>query len=104
MNETQWLLLVGIIAPFVIQGIKAIYTKAWGQPMSDGAALNTTYIIAIIAAAVGKWLAGETFIPQGGDLTIILPTLLGQIGVVLAAATVVFKGLMSSSTGLLAKK
>ena len=100
MNENQWLILVGLIAPFVIQGIKAVYSKVSGAPMSDKAALNTTYVIAIVAAAIGKWLAGEAFIPPGSDLTVVLPTLLGQIGIVLAAATVVFKALMSSSTGL----
>ena len=103
MNETQWLILVGIVAPFVIQVIKAIYNQVKGAPMSDAAALNTTYVVAIIAAAVGKWLAGDTFIPPGGDLSIVIPTLLGEIGIVLAAATVVFKSLMSSSTGVIPK-
>ena len=103
MNETQWLILVGLVAPFVIQVIKAIYKQLKGVPMSDGAALNTTYVVAIVAAAIGKWLAGDTFIPPGGDLSVVIPTLLGEIGIVLAAATVVFKGLMSTSTGIIPK-
>ena len=100
MNESQWLILVGILAPFLIQGIKAIYAKGCGQVMDDKVALNVTYVVAIISAAIGKWLAGEAFIPQGDDLSVVIPTLLGQVGVVLAAATVIFKAMMSSSTGV----
>lgn len=97
MNEENWLLLVGILAPFVIQAIKTIYTKTTGNDMSDKAALNTTYVVALIAAGVGKWLAGEAFLPDG-DLSVAIPTLFAQLGVVLGSATFIYKTLISKTT------
>ena len=99
MSETSWLLVVGIIAPFVIQGIKAVMEKINGVALTDKASLNLTYIVAIIAAAVGKFLSGEAVIPQG-DLSVVVPLLITQVGLVLASATVVFKALLSKTTSI----
>ncbi|MBE3049061.1 hypothetical protein IMZ48_42490, partial [Candidatus Bathyarchaeota archaeon] len=93
MLEGQWILLVGFIAPFVIQIIKTIYTKVNGFEMSEKLALNTTYVVAVLAAAIGKWLTGEAFIPQG-DLSTAIPVLVAQFAVVLGSATFIYKTLI----------
>ncbi len=99
MDETQWLLAVGVIAPFIIQVIKTIYDKINGTPMSEKLALNTTYVVAILAAVIGKWQTGEAFIPQG-DLGVVIPVLVTQITVVLGSATFIYKTLISKTTGV----
>jgi len=99
LTETEWLLLVGIIAPFVIQLVKTIYDKVNGAPMSDKAALNTTYVLAIVAAGVGKLLSGEAVVPQGNFVD-VAPILLGQVTLVLGSATAIYKTLISKTTGV----
>lgn len=99
MSENEWLLLVGIVVPFVIQGIKLMYEKMTGTPVSPKLALNITYVMAIIAAALGKWLSGEVFIPEG-DLAEVIPTLVGQVALVLGAATGIYQTLLSKTTGI----
>ena len=99
MLEEQWILLVGFIAPFVIQIVKIIYTKVNGFEMSEKVALNTTYIVAILAAAIGKWLTGEAFIPSG-DLSVAIPILAAQVTIVLGSATFIYKTLISKTTGV----
>lgn len=99
MNEAEWLLLVGIIIPFVIQGVKTVYDKINGAPMSEKAALNTTYVLAIIAAGIGKYLSGEAIIPQGA-LVDVAPLLLAQAALVLGSATAIYKMFISKTTGI----
>lgn len=102
MSQETLLILAGVVVPLVVQAIKAVYQSITGNDMASGWALNITYACCIILAAAVKLLSGEVLIPAG-DAPEVVASVLTQIGVVIGLATVVYKALMSKSTGVLSK-
>lgn len=93
MNEEILILIAGAVAPFIIQGIKAAYKGATGAEMPGIAALNLTYVVAVLFAFAGRVVAGEFIVPDG-ELADVVPLLVTQIGAVLAVATFIYKSLI----------
>ncbi len=99
MSQELWIVIAGAVVPFVIQSIKAGYTKLTKLEMSDGLALNVTYIMCIIFAIAARLLSGETALPQG-DAQTIGQAVLVELGAVIALATVLYKSFISPTTGV----
>lgn len=103
MSQETLLILAGIIVPIVVQAIKAGYKALAGSEMSSGLALNLTYAMAVLVAVIGKLLAGELLIPVG-DAPAVAGAIITQLGVVIGLATVIYKALLSPSTGVLGRE
>ena len=103
MSDEVLLLLAGVLAPFIVQGVKEIKFRLDESDLSSRAALGWTYAVCLILAMLTKVAAGELIIPVG-DLPIVLSAVLSQLGVVLGLATFVYKTLLSDDTSVLVRR
>ena len=103
MTDEVLLVIVGVFAPFVIQGVKLVHSKITGGELTPASAMGWTYAICLALAVLAKGISGELFFPVGG-LDVVLPALLAQAGVVLGLATFVYKAFLSGDTAFLARR
>ena len=103
MSNELLLLLAGVLAPFVVQAVKAIKYRLDESELNPQAALGWTYATCLVLAVLFKVAAGEVVIPAG-DLPTVLQAILTQLGVVLGLATFVYKTLLSQETSILVRR
>ena len=103
MSDEVLLLLAGVLAPFVVQGVKEIQWRLFGIDLSSQSALGWTYGVCLVLAVLSKVALGEVLIPAG-DLPTVLQAVLTQLSVVLGLATFVYKTLLSQETSILVRR
>jgi len=99
MSIELLLILVGVLAPFVIQGVKLIHTKLTGGNLSPASSMGWTYAVCLALAIIAKVSTGELIIPTG-TLDVVLTSIFTQLGIVLGMATAVYKLFISGDTAL----
>lgn len=98
MTQELWLIIAGVVAPFVIELIKQAHTLMFGGELSSKAALTWTFILSIIFAVAIHFTSGAE-IPVGG-IEVVAPWVVAQLGIVMGIATTVYKFLISKRTRL----
>lgn len=93
MTEELWLVVAGLVAPFVIQVVKRLHTVMFGGELSHGAALAWTYVVALVFAGAAKVVAGEVVIPAGDPVTVVT-ALVTHVTAVIGLATVIYKSVL----------
>lgn len=104
MSQETLLVIAGIIVPFVIQFVKTVYKSVAGSDMTSDKALTLTYVMCFLMAIAAKALSGELSIPAGTSMPTVVEMIVTQFALVVGLATVVYKALLASSTGLFSKK
>lgn len=85
MENAAFLVIAGLIAPFVTQLIKSIFGNLEGKE-----ALWATFAVAFVFALLAYLVSGGLAVP-GGEPVEVVSSILTQFGTVLGLATAIYK-------------